>query len=193
VTARAAQLAIAAVAAAAVGGGLGVLAAGGSPARPPASSPGPGSFARTVAAVQDQAGCRPAAVSYGPPPTLRGGVSAPPGVPWVTTARGRITGSLFYYSQPAFTGLTHAVIGVHGVAGHDVQTTILWTLAGPTRRLMEIRGRRLDAPGVFHQLVGGLGPFAAVIDIPAAGCWRVSLRDGRVAGSLVFQAVSLAG
>lgn len=54
-----------------------------------------------------------------------------------------------------------------------------------------IRGRRLDAPGSFVTRAQNVGQyqFPSYVEIPAAGCWRVTVSAGNVSGSVVFAAV----
>jgi hypothetical protein len=52
---------------------------------------------------------------------------------------------------------------------------------------MTLEGRRLDAAGQFRQRFDRLGP--SVIDVPAPGCWRLSLSAETAKGSVTVKAV----
>jgi len=66
--------------------------------------------------------------------------------------------------------------------------------------VLELTGIRLDAQGSFMQqftLAGGVpgdrAVFPSIVDVPAAGCWLLRLRTGRLAGVLVVRAVDAGG
>jgi hypothetical protein len=89
-----------------------------------------------------------------------------------------------------------ARLATHGHDG-DANMKIPWWVRrnwGPT---LELAGRRLDGDGSFRQefpaAYGHDGAqdqmvFPSIVDIPAAGCWLLRLRTGRLAGVLVVRA-----
>jgi hypothetical protein len=95
--------------------------------------------------------------------------------PW-RTAKG---GALLY---------THG----HHVAG-GMNMKVLWRVAGDARDAgdsLELVGTRLDASGSFRQeFVYAPGLYPSIVDVPAAGCWLLRLRTGRLAGVIVVRAV----
>jgi hypothetical protein len=112
---------------------------------------------------------------------------------WVATTNGAFAGHLFYWSR--------AVAAAHGPAAaiftndpaRSEHPKVLWIARRPTRvPTIAIAGRRLDAPGSFRTVehsVGGTPPqFPSYVEIPAAGCWRVTVSAGRLRGSVVFAA-----
>ena len=127
------------------------------------------------------AGCPASTVHYGPTSV---------GTPWVRS--GAITGNVFAYSGPmlmdervnASDGL---VLYTHGGTGNPAMK-VLWTLRHPSARLT-LGGTRLDAPGAFTQRFAGGPQVPSIVNIPAAGCWRLALRSGKVRASFVVDAV----
>jgi hypothetical protein len=57
---------------------------------------------------------------------------------------------------------------------------------------LELAGTRLDARGSFRQefpeALSPKGVYPSNVDIPAAGCWLLRLRTGRLAGVIVVRA-----
>jgi hypothetical protein len=51
-----------------------------------------------------------------------------------------------------------------------------------------MRGQRLDAPGSFTKKWNGFGDYPSYVEVPAPGCWRVTVSTGPVSGSVVFSA-----
>jgi len=114
-------------------------------------------------------------------------------IPWIATSRGRsIKAHLFYYEGMPW--------GRKRLLGARIFTTrrrrninpkVLWVIhvpgGGPTIR---IRGRRLDGPGAFAATYPAAGPdYPSYVEVPHAGCWRVTVTSGRLTGSVVFAAV----
>jgi hypothetical protein len=128
------------------------------------------------------AGCPATTVHYG----------ATVGTPWV--AAGAVTGRVFAYSgrtlmDARVNGSDGLVLYTHGRTP-DGATKILWVVRrryGPT---LSLRATRLDGSGTFTQrFAHGGGQFPSIIDIPTSGCWRLSLRTGKVRATFVVQAV----
>jgi hypothetical protein len=93
--------------------------------------------------------------------------------------------------------------GGHAPAG-DPNMKILWIFLGAKARratdaqLLVVKGKRLDAPGRSWQRFSAISysgqnrapSFASVIDVPAAGCWRLDLTAGSLHGTTIFTALS---
>ncbi len=62
---------------------------------------------------------------------------------------------------------------------------------------LELVGTRLDAAGRFSQVFpmawSPPGVYPSIVDIPAAGCWLLRLRTGKLAGVLVVRAIDARG
>lgn len=128
-------------------------------------------------------------------------------LPWIAGGRGsnRLVGYLFYYGTSVLgnSRLNRSpgvVIPVEGMipAGDSSPAAvakILWVTRGKASRRLLILGRRLDGPGTFrHTEDAALSPsghFPSLIELPAAGCWRLTLKTGRVTATVVMQAVDL--
>ena len=129
------------------------------------------------------AACPSTTVHYGPTSV---------GTPWI--ASGAITGHLFAYGpRTLMDGRVNSSDGVvlytRGGTGNPA-TKILWTTKRGAGQLL-LSGRRLDAPGSFAQRFVGAGTrqFPSIVKIPTAGCWRLSVRTGKVRATFVVQAV----
>jgi hypothetical protein len=109
-----------------------------------------------------------------------------------------VTGHLFAYAgRTLMDGRINAsdglVLYTHGGTGNPT-AKILWRVRTWRRaaRTMTIQATRLDGPGAFTVRLrgaGGTSLFPSIIDIPQAGCWRLSLRTGKVRATFVVEAV----
>jgi hypothetical protein len=92
------------------------------------------------------------------------------GWPWITTGPARLA--------------------THGHDGGNNMKVPWWIDNGG--RTLELDGMRLGAPGTFHQSFleaeSPKGVYPSIVDIPAAGCWLLRLRTGRLAGVLIVRA-----
>ena len=112
-------------------------------------------------------------------------------LPWVATEPGAMfKAHLFYYHDVPW--------GKQKLLGARIFTTrkprainpkVLWStrVRGYGLKLEE-RGQRLDAPGSFSSTYSGYGDYPSYVDVPAPGCWRVTVTTGAVSGSVVFSA-----
>jgi hypothetical protein len=84
------------------------------------------------------------------------------------------------------------VIYVRGRSAEGT-TKILWSLRRGAGTTLRIVGKRLDGAGAFSQRLpsSGGGDFPSIVSVPTAGCWRLTLRSGRVRASVVLRAVEL--
>jgi hypothetical protein len=83
-----------------------------------------------------------------------------------------------------------ARLATHGHDGGNNMKVPWWIdHGGPS---LELVGRRLDGVGSFRQVfaeaLSPKGVYPSNVDIPAAGCWLLRLRTGRLAGVLVVRA-----
>jgi hypothetical protein len=113
------------------------------------------------------------------------------GTPWVS-ADGLFRGHAFYYSQIAGDGRVNQSDGLVAYAG--VPGKVLWVPQNRRRAgaTLVITARQQDGDGAFTQRLRGVPgkQFPSQLDIPAAGCWRLTLRSGRLVSSVVVRAVA---
>jgi hypothetical protein len=127
-------------------------------------------------------GCPASTVHYGP--TV--------GTPWVSA--GAVTGRVFAYSgRTLMDGRVNSsdglVLYTHGRTP-DGTTKILWVVRRRFGSALSLHATRLDGPGTFTQrFAHGGGQFPSIVDIPEPGCWRLSLRTGKVRALFVVEAV----
>ena len=85
-----------------------------------------------------------------------------------------------------------ALLYTHG-HGAGLNMKVPWWLGRGRGPSLGLTGMRLDAAGSFTQefpmAVSPTGVYPSIVDVPAAGCWLLRLRTGRLAGVLVIQAV----
>ena len=148
------------------------------------------------------AACSPARVQYAP---YRGGDPQLARMPWVggKPRRHGLVGLLWYWpTKWSDERLRTSRIFVGGHAPEGYSTKILWTFVarssigagGPSLR---IRGTRLDAPGSFSQEFtaisfagqNGAPSYASIVNVPAAGCWRLDLVSGELRAKVTLLAV----
>jgi hypothetical protein len=129
------------------------------------------------------AGCPATTVHYGPTPV---------GTPWVTA--GAVTGHVFAYGGR--TLMDARVNGSDGLVLYtrgrtpDGATKILWVVRRRYGATLTLRATRLDGAGTFTQRYKHRGgQFPSIVDIPEPGCWRLSLRTGKVRATFALQAV----
>jgi len=113
------------------------------------------------------------------------------GTPWIAGGT-TFTGHVFYYSGIEGDGRVNRSDGLVAYAG--VPGKVLWIARRPARagaRLV-VSARRLDGDGAFTQRLParGVGQFPSELALPAAGCWRLALRSGKLSTSVVVQAVA---
>ncbi len=113
-------------------------------------------------------------------------------LPWIAAspARTGLVGHLFYYDrlnpwkQRHLPGLRLYSRGQS--PDGRISMKILWELRRGSTPDMGVRGRRLDGSGSFSQQLSPTSSnplqFPSIINVPAAGCWRLSLTvDGTTA------------
>jgi len=131
------------------------------------------------------AACPASTVHYGPTSV---------GTPWVSS--GPITGHLFAYGGRTLmdgrvNGSDGLVLYTHGRTLSGA-TKILWVVRKRYSAKLTLHATRLDGAGSFTQSFSHRGgQFPSIVDLPGAGCWRLSLRTGKVRATFVVQAVEL--
>jgi hypothetical protein len=134
--------------------------------------------------------CPVSHVHYAADPAATGGLRA---IPWLETSNGEFRAHLFYYggtpwarSKPLGARIFTTRIK------RPVGPKVLWV---PRRysgaATMLIRGDHLDGPGSFARTEPSAsgGVFPSFVLVPQPGCWRVTVKSGRLSGSVVFAAV----
>jgi hypothetical protein len=120
-------------------------------------------------------------------------------IPWVqgTPRRRGVFGMLFGYD--AELGTLFAFY-THGVSPHGHAEKVLWIIRNRNASgQIEIRGRRLDGPGTVRQRFSQVQDasaqpargreYASIIDLPSAGCWRLTVDMGLARATLLLLAV----
>jgi len=129
-------------------------------------------------------------VHYKPYPGVQRGLGS---VPWISAAPdGRFKAHLFFYDPTMFSWARQQLLGARIFTiekPRRINPKVLWTTTsnGYTKTLT-IRGQRLDAPGAFVETYPGYGDYPSYVKVPTAGCWRVTVTSGRIAGRVVFSA-----
>jgi hypothetical protein len=112
-------------------------------------------------------------------------------IPWIVA--GPFHGHLFFYGVTPWQ--REHLAGAHIftiVKKRNVSPKVLWTHERPGAvPTLLITGRRLDAPGrfTFHAEAANDSQFPSYVEVPHAGCWRVTLESGALKGSATFAAV----
>ena len=104
------------------------------------------------------------------------------GVPWIAAgpAKSRLEGVLFSYRYLG-DGRVNRSEGVVLRAGRAEK--IAWYSKRWGGSSLTVTGKRLDGSGSFRQAFGaslGAGWYPSGITVPAAGCWQLTLEDGRL-------------
>ena len=119
-------------------------------------------------------------------------------LPWLAASpsSAALVGHLFYYSSTPWDRqkLRYARIyagGVTPVGGIGMK--ILWTARQPGYGLsLLVVGAREDASGSFAEsfpaTTQGSSQFPSGIDVPAPGCWILTLKTGRLIGTVTLLA-----
>lgn len=146
--------------------------------------------------------CGAARVLYAPYPGADRRLSR---IPWLRADAGSsgLVGLLWYWPKDWHQArVREARIFTHGQARGGSSTKILWAFLD--RRVRNggaweavVKGRRLDADGsftqrfaaVFYDDQDGAPSYASIIDIPVAGCWKLTLTSGNLRGSVTLRAV----
>lgn len=117
-------------------------------------------------------------------------------LPWLRSVpAGHLTAHLFFYGTVSYGTVPWSREHLLGARifttrkQHNVNPKVLWiTRTHGYGQVLELSGRRLDAPGSFSSTYRGFGDYPSYVDIPTPGCWRVTVITGPVSGSVVFSA-----
>ena len=151
-------------------------------------------------AVAASSRCDATRVHYEPHAGIEAGLAP---YPWIamSPASAGIVGHLFYY--PAVKAWMHArapglLIYAGGQVPHGrANMKILWELPRAKTPLpARLRGQRLDRSGSFVETLSPAGPtrtgptqYPSIVDVPAPGCWRLTLTEGTTVGQVTVLAV----
>jgi hypothetical protein len=117
-------------------------------------------------------------------------------IPWLASApAGAFHAHLFFYGGTPWA--RKQLVGARiftTVKRRAINPKVLWTTRRPgAGATLLITGRRLDKPGRFSsrypRASGGSIQFPSYVEVPEAGCWRVTIRSGTVTGAVTFAAV----
>ena len=106
-----------------------------------------------------------------------------------------MVGHLFYYGQPLRERSgDRLMIYTGGDVPGGGATKILWIVRPLSSSQLLISGRQLDGSGTFeHQFRSASATegtvFPSIVNVPSAGCWLLTVRNGRVAGRFAVVAV----
>jgi hypothetical protein len=119
-----------------------------------------------------------------------GSAGARSGVPWLKLGRRGHAYLSYYHAVLADARVNQspgAVIYTRSGTA-PVPMKVLWMVDGSGPRAV-LTGTRLDAPGNFTERLRGVGGFASVVRVPAAGCWKLTVHAGRGRASVIMEAV----
>jgi hypothetical protein len=141
------------------------------------------SGARATASV-----CPMSHVHYDSYPGVEQGLAK---VPWISSAPdGAFKAHLFFYGGVPWA--KQHLLGARIFTTRKPRTInpkVLWiTRSRGYGSTVHIEGQRLDAPGSFSATEKGWGDYPSYVNVPAPGCWRVTVASGRVSGRVVFSA-----
>jgi len=112
-------------------------------------------------------------------------------LPWIATAPGgSLRAYLFFYPNTSWDRQHLLGARIFTIRKpRDVNPKVLWStrLHGYALKL-QMQGQRLDAAGSFSTTWRGFGDYPSYVQVPAPGCWRVTVTTGPVSGSVVFSA-----
>ena len=138
------------------------------------------------------ASCPVSHVHYSPDTTAASGLRV---LPWLATApAGRFHAYLFFYGATPWPKLRLPGARIFTTAkARSVNPKVLWIPqragAGPT---ILISGKRLDKPGHFasrYPRASSGNEFPSYVEVPKAGCWRVTVTSGKLVGVVTFVAI----
>jgi hypothetical protein len=133
-------------------------------------------------------------VHYSPDRSANGGLRS---IPWIaTTPKGIFHAYLFLYGGTPWPKLH--LVGARiftSVKTRSINPKVLWTAQRPgAGTTLLISGKRLDKPGHFSSRYpsasSGRSQFPSYVEVPQAGCWRVTVKSGTLEGAVTFVAVN---
>lgn len=140
----------------------------------------------------NRATCPVSHVHYSTDTSAAGGLRS---IPWIaTTPTQNFHAHLFLYGGTPWAKqhLPGARIFTT-VKTRPVNPKVLWTAQRPGAGMtLLISGKRLDKPGHFSSRYPSVSPgnqFPSYVEVPQAGCWRITVKSGKLAGAVTFEAV----
>lgn len=137
--------------------------------------------------------CAATRVHYRPYEGVQNGLAPIPWIAALPSSTG-LVGHLFYYDgfsvwKQKELALLRIYTGGQSPDGR-VSMKILWELRHGSAPGLRIEGRRLDGTGSFTQRLDGGGvQFPSIVNVPSAGCWRLTLTAGKVSAKVIAIAV----
>jgi hypothetical protein len=134
----------------------------------------------------DASPCLSAPVHYELAPKPRLGIR----LPWIAAGRPgrRVIGHLFYYGE-LLRNQSRDRLSIYtgGELPGGGSTKVLWVVRPLFSSQLIIAGRQLDGPGTFEQKFRSASStdgtvFPSIVDVPNAGCWLLTVRNGPVIG-----------
>jgi len=146
-----------------------------------------------AASNTNHASCPVSHVHYSSDPTAASGLRM---IPWIATSpSGGFHAYLFFYGGTPWP--RHHLQGARiftTVKPRSINPKILWTTTRPqTGPTLLISGKRLDKPGHFssrYPRASSGNQYPSYVEVPAAGCWRVTVTSGKLKGAITFKAVN---
>jgi hypothetical protein len=141
--------------------------------------------------------CGATRVHYGP---FQGGGPGLAQLPWIAASPRStgLVGHLFYYDRrnPWERARASSLRMYSEGESPDgrLSMKILWEVPrGSVPQFLDVHATRIDGSGsTFQQLPAtssDVSQFPSIIDIPAPGCWRLTLRAGATTGHVVMKVV----
>jgi hypothetical protein len=151
---------------------------------------------RTAYTTFSLASCAASLVHYSSAPGVERGLAQLPWVAASPTTSG-IVGHLFYYDSRNVWKQRHfprvrIYAGGQSPNGR-LSMKILWQIQGSGGVPMKVHGVQLGGTGSFYQelspTTSNAKQFPSIIDVPRAGCWRLTLKAGTTTGHVTAIAV----
>jgi hypothetical protein len=118
------------------------------------------------------------------------------GVPWIASTNSAFRGYLFYFGGTRWARTRPREAWIFTTNAHvRIAPKVLWVALGRSTSSLAINGTQLDGLGSFaahYPAASGGGQFPSYVTVPAAGCWRVTVRSGSLHGSVTFLATDTA-
>jgi hypothetical protein len=135
--------------------------------------------------------CPVSHVRYAPDSSVEGGLRLGP---WIaTTPAGTLHAHLFFYGATPWAKRHLLGARIFTTAkSRRVNPKVLWTSHGRgAGSTLLIAGMRIDGPGWFSDRYSRASgnQFPSYVKVPAAGCWRVTVKTGTLVGKVTFAAV----
>jgi hypothetical protein len=151
---------------------------------------------RTPSTASSSASCAASMVHYLPYPGAEPGLAQLPSIAASPITTG-IVGRLFYYDNRNVwkqRQLPRVRIYSGGQSPDGrLSMKILWQTQRSVGVLLHVQGHRLDGAGSFSEQLSPTASnarqFPSIVDVPTAGCWRLTLAVGTTTGRVTVIAV----